>query len=47
MDAAAEMKKIIADRKASQVDSLKRLDIAVQESRTTRQKRMEEQRRMG
>jgi hypothetical protein len=47
MDAAAEMKKIIADRKTSQVNSLKRLDYAVQESRATRQKRREEQRQTG
>jgi len=45
MDATEEMKKAIADRKASQVSSLKRLDIAVIESRTTRQERKAEQRR--
>jgi len=47
MDAAAEMKKIIADRKASQVNTLKRLDIAVQDSQATRRRRMVEQRRTG
>jgi len=47
MDAAAEMRKAIADSKASQVESLKRLDIAVQDAKTTRQRRREEQRRTG
>jgi hypothetical protein len=45
MDAASEMKKAIADRKASQEKSLNRLDTAVQESRANRQKRTGEQRR--
>ena len=45
MDAAAEMKKIIADRKVSQVNTLKRLDAAVKDSLTNRRKRMAEQRR--
>jgi len=45
MDATAEMRKAIADRKVSQAESLKRLDIAVQASRATRQKRREELRR--
>jgi len=44
MDATEEMKKAIADRKVSQVESLKRLDIAVQDAKTTRRKRREEQR---
>jgi len=47
MDSTAEMKKVIAERKASQVESLKRLDIAVQDSKTTRQRRREEQRQTG
>jgi len=45
MDATAEMRKAIADRKVSQVNSLKRLDTAVKESRSNRQKRMAEQHR--
>lgn len=45
MDAVSEMKKEIADRKASLENTLKRLDAAVQDSRTTRQRRMAEQRR--
>ena len=45
MDAASEMKKAIANRKASLVKSLKVLDKAVKEPRSNRQKRMAEQRR--
>jgi len=45
MDATNELKKVIADRKASLAASLKVLDAAVKESRTTRQKRMAELRR--
>jgi len=45
MDATEGMKKAIADLKASQVNTLKRLDTAVKESRLNRQKRMAEQRR--
>ncbi|MBA7648896.1 hypothetical protein ES703_56686 [subsurface metagenome] len=41
------MKKAIADRKASQVNSLKVLDAAVKESRASRQTRREEQRRQS
>jgi len=40
------MKKAIADRKASQVDSLKRLDAAVQDIKTNPQRRKVEQRRI-
>jgi len=45
MDAAEEMKKAIADRKASQVKALKVLDKAVQDSQVNRQKRRAKQRR--
>ena len=45
MDTTAAMKKAIADRKIHLAESLKVLDAAVKESRTTRQKRMAEQRR--
>jgi len=45
MDATEGIKKAIAERKASQVNSLKVLDNAVKESRTNRQRRMAEQRR--
>jgi len=45
MDATGEMKKAIADRKASQVKALKVLDAAVQDSQPNRQRRMAEQRR--
>ena len=45
MDATAEMRKAIADRKVSLVNSLKVLDAAVKDSKANRQKRMEEQRR--
>jgi len=45
MDSTAEMKKIIADQKDSQVKALKRLDDAVQASRSNRQERRGEQRR--
>jgi len=45
MDSTAEMKKIIADQKASQVKALKRLDEAVQASQSNRQERRGEQRR--
>jgi len=45
MDATEGMKKAIADRKASLVNSIKVLDKAVKESRPNRQKRMAEQRR--
>lgn len=43
MDATEGMKKVIVDRKTSQVNSLKRLDTAVKESRSNRQRRREEQ----
>ena len=43
MDATAGLKKAIADRKASQVNTLKVLDKAVKESRANRHKRMVEQ----
>ena len=45
MDAAEGMKKAIADRKASQVNSLKVLDAAVKETQANRQARRVEQRR--
>ena len=45
MDATKGMKQAIADRKASQVNSLKRLDTAVKDARTSRQTRRAEQRR--
>jgi len=45
MDATEGMKKGIAERKTNQVNSLKRLDTAVKESRTNRRTRMAEQRR--
>lgn len=45
MDATAQMKKAIADRKSAQAYSLKHLEAAVKESRTNRQRRMVEQRR--
>jgi len=45
MDATAEMRKAIADRKVSQVNSLKRLDTAVKESQSNQQRRRAEQRR--
>ena len=45
MDATEGMRKAIADRKISQVDSLKRLDKAVQANRANRRKRMAEQHR--
>ncbi len=44
MDATAEMKKAIADRKASLVNALKVLDEAVKESEDSRRRRREEQR---
>lgn len=44
MDATAEMKKAIADRKASLAASLKVLDAAVKESQENRHRRMAEQR---
>ena len=44
MDAAAEMRKIIADRKTAQAYSLKQLKAAVIESKTNRQRRRGEQR---
>lgn len=45
MEATEGMKKAIADRKAGQVNSVKRLDAAIKESRASRQTRREEQRR--
>jgi len=44
MDTATQIKKAIADRKASQVNTLKRLDTAVKESKANRHRRMAEQR---
>ena len=43
MDATEGMKKAIADRKASQANTLKVLDAAVKESRTNRRKDKAEQ----
>ena len=45
MDATEGMKKAIANRKASQVNTLNRLDKAVKESQATRQRQTVEQRR--
>jgi len=45
MDATEGLKKVVADRKASLVNSKKVLDAAVKESQESRHKRMEEQRR--
>lgn len=45
MEATAQMKKAIAERKIAQAYSLKMLAEAVKESRSNRHKRMVEQRR--